>query len=67
MSNPPQSTPLTSTYRTTLINPATVTYFNCGKDNHFTSSYPEPKNINNIKEIKKEEEETSNKSRKKEP
>ena len=57
--------PPTSTRRITLINPATVTYFNCGKNNHFTSSCPELKNISNIKKIEKEEEETSNKLKKK--
>ena len=66
-SNPPQSTPPTSTYYTTLIDPATVTCFNCGKDNYFASSCPELKDIGDIKEIKKEEEETSNKLKKKEP
>ena len=60
--------PLTSTYYITLIDPATVTYFNCGKDGHFTSSCLELKDIDNIKEIeeKKEEEEMSNKLGKKE-
>ena len=62
-----QSTPPTSTYCTTLIDPATVTYFNCGKNNYFTLSCLELKNINNIKEIEKEEEETSNKLKKEEP
>ena len=52
---------LTSTHRTTLINPATVTYFNCRKNSHFASSCPELKDIDNIKEIKEEEEEISNK------
>ena len=42
-----------------------VTYFNYGKNGYFTTSYPEPKDIGNIKEI--EEEETSNKLKKKEP
>ena len=46
--------PLTSTYCYTLINFATVIYFNCGKDGYFTLSYLELKNIGNIKEIKKE-------------
>ena len=57
--------PLANTYRNTLINPAMVTYFNCGKDNYFTISYPELKDIGIIKEI--EEEETSNKLEKKSP
>ena len=56
--------PPTSTYYTTLINPATVTYFNCGKNSHFALSCLELKNINNIKEIEEKEEETSNKLRK---
>ena len=63
-SDPPRSTPPTNTCCTTLIGPATVTYFNCGKDGHFTLFCLEPKDINNIKEI--EEEETSNKLKKKE-
>ena len=41
--------------------------FNCKKDNYFTTSYPELKNIGNIKEIKKKEKETSNKLKKEEP
>ena len=54
---------LTSACRTTLIDPATVTCFNCGKDGYFTLSCLELKDINNIKEIKEEEEkkEISNK------
>ena len=59
--------PLTSAYHTTLIGPATVICFNCGKDNHFTLSCLELKDINNIKEIEKEEEETSNRLGKEEP
>jgi len=42
-----------------------VTCFNCGKDSYFTTSYPEPKDMGNIKEIEKEE--TPNKLGKKEP
>jgi len=42
-----------------------VTCFNCGKDSYFTISYPELKDMGNIKEIK--EEETSNKLEKEEP
>jgi uncharacterized protein YxeA len=42
-----------------------VTCFNCRKNNYFTSSCPELKDISNIKEIK--EEEISNKLRKEEP
>jgi hypothetical protein len=42
-----------------------VTCFNCGKDNYFTLSYLELKDISNIKEIK--EEEMSNKLGKEEP
>ena len=67
MFNLPQSMPSTSTRHTTLIGSATVTCFNCGKDNHFTSSCPELKDIGDIKEIEKEEEETSNKLGKEEP
>ena len=44
-----------------------VTYFNCGKDSHFALFYLELKDIGNIKEIKEEEEETSNKLKKEEP
>jgi hypothetical protein len=58
------STPPTTTRRTTLINPAMVTYFNCGKNGYFALSCPELKNISDIKEIKEEEEETSNKLKK---
>ena len=57
--------PPTSTYYTTLIDPTTVIYFNCGKNGHFTSFYLELKDINNIKRIEKEEEEISNKLKKK--
>ena len=53
--------PPTSAHCTTLINPATVTCFNCGKDSYFALSCPELKDIGNIKEIEEEEEETSNK------
>ena len=58
--------PSTSAYYTTLINPATVTYFNCGKNSYFVLSCLELKDINNIKEIKKKKEEMSNKLKKKE-
>jgi len=51
--------PLTNTCCNTLINPTTVTCFNCGKDSYFAMSYLELKNMGNIKEM--EEEETSNK------
>jgi len=47
--------PLANAYCNTLINPATVTCFNHKKDSYFTLSYPELKNIGNIKEIKEEE------------
>jgi hypothetical protein len=56
---------LTNAYCNTLINSAMVTYFNCGKDNYFTLSCLELKDIGNIKEIK--EEEISNKLKKEEP
>jgi len=57
--------PLTNAYYNTLINPTTVTCFNCGKDSYFAISCPELKDIGNIKEI--EEEEISNKLGKEEP
>jgi len=57
--------PLTNAYRNTLIDPATVTCFNCGKDSYFAISCPELKDTGNIKEIEKEE--TPNKLGKKEP
>jgi len=42
-----------------------VIYFNCGKDGYFTTSYPELKDIGDIKEIEKKE--TSNKLGKEKP
>jgi len=63
--NPPRTIPLTNAYYNTLINPATVTCFNYGKNSYFTTSCPELKNIGNIKEIEKEE--ISNKLEKEEP
>ena len=59
--------PPTSARRTTLINPATVTCFNCGKNSYFALSCLELKDIDNIKEIKEEEKEISNKLKKEEP
>jgi len=56
---------LANAYRNTLIDPTTVTYFNCGKDGYFTTSCPELKDMGNIKEIEKEE--LSNKLEKEEP
>ena len=56
--------PPTSTRCTTLINPTIVTYFNCGKNSYFTLFCLELKDIGNIKEIKEEEEEMSNKLKK---
>jgi len=63
--NPLRTIPLINTYRNTLINPTMVTCFNYGKNNYFTTSCPELKDIGNIKEIEKEE--TSNKLEKEEP
>jgi len=57
--------PLANAYYNTLINPTTVTCFNCGKNSYFAISCPELKDIDNIKEI--EEEEMSNKLGKEEP
>jgi len=65
LSELPYTTPLANAYCNTLINPATVMCFNYRKDSYFTTSYLEPKDIDNIKEI--EEEETSNKLGKEEP
>ena len=53
---------LINTYRNTLINSAIIIYFNCGKNSYFIISYPELKDIDNIKEI--EEKEISNKLKK---
>ena len=63
--NPLYTTLLANAYYNTLINPATVTYFNYRKDGYFTLSCPELKDISNIKEI--EEEEMSDKLGKEEP
>ena len=60
-----RTTHLANAYYNTLINPATVTCFNCEKDSYFTTSYPEPKDTGDIKEIK--EEESSDKLGKEEP
>jgi len=57
--------PLVNACCNTLIDPTMVTYFNYGKDSYFTISYPELKDMGNIKEI--EEEEMFNKLRKEEP
>ena len=59
--------PLISVCHTTLINPAMVTYFNCGKNNYFVLSCLELRDIGNIKKIKEEEEEISNKLKKEKP
>ena len=64
MPNPLRTIPLVNTYCNTLVNPTTVTCFNCGKDSYFTTSCLELKDIGNIKEIKEKEEETSNKLKK---
>ena len=61
MFNPLQSTPPTSIYYTTLIGLAIVTYFNYRKNSYFALSCPELKDIGDIKEIEKEEEEMSDK------
>jgi len=63
--DPLRTIPLTNARRNTLIDPAIVIYFNCGKDNYFAMSCLELKDIGNIKEI--EEEETSNELGKEEP
>jgi len=63
--DPLRTTPLANARCNTLINPTTVTCFNCGKNSYFTLSCLEPKDISNIKKI--EEEETSNKLGKEEP
>jgi len=57
--------PLINAYYNIPINPTTVICFNYGKDNYFTISCLEPKDIGDIKEI--EEEEMSNKLGKEEP
>ena len=44
-----------------------VICFNCKKDSYFALFYLELKDISNIKEIEEEEEEISNKLKKKEP
>jgi len=62
----PHTMPLANAFRNTLINPTSVTCFNCGKDSYFTTSCLELKDMGDIKEIEKEEE-TSNKSEKEEP
>ena len=59
--------PLTNTYCNTPINHATVTYYNCKKDNYFTLLYLELKNTGNIKEIKKIKKDTSKELEKKNP
>ena len=61
----PRTTPPAIAYCNTLIDPATVTYYNYNKDGYFTLSYLKPKNIGNIKEIK--EGEITNKLEKEEP
>jgi hypothetical protein len=58
------NTPPTSACCTTLIDPAIITCFNCGKDSYFALSCLELKDIGDIKEIK--EEEMSNKLKKEE-
>ena len=52
------------TYYNTLVDSTTVTCYNYKKDNYFTLSYLELKNLSNIKEIK---ENTSKELRKEEP
>ena len=65
LSKPLYTIPLANAYYNTLINPATVMYFNYRKDGYFATSCLELKDIGNIKEI--EEEEMSNKLGKEEP
>ena len=55
MPDPLYIIPLANTYYNTLINPTMVTCFNYRKNSYFTLSYPELKNIGNIKEIEEEE------------
>jgi len=55
LSKLPRTMPLVNAYYNTLINPTTVTCFNCGKDSYFTISYLELKDMGNIKDIEKEE------------
>ena len=57
--------PLANACCNTLINSATVTYFNCRKNGYFTMSCLELKDMGNIKEI--EEEEMSDELGKEEP
>jgi len=57
--------PLANARHNTPINPATVTCFNCRKDNYFATSCLELKDIGDIKEI--EEEEISDELGKEEP
>jgi len=61
----PRTTPLTSTRRNTLIDPASATCYNCDKEGHFTLSCLELKGIGDIKEI--EEGEISDKLGKEKP
>jgi len=47
--------PLANACCNTLINPATATCINCGKDGHFALSCPKLKDMGDIKEIEEEE------------
>ena len=60
-----RTTPLAGTCYNTLINPASVIYYNYNKKGYFALSYLELKDIGDIKEM--EEGEISNKLRKEEP
>ena len=57
--------PSAGTRRNTPINPTLATYYNCDKEGYFALSYPELRDIGDIKEM--EEGEASNELGKEEP